>query len=266
MELYRLRPGQGRLVVSVPHAGTYVPDALAARLVDGARSVPDADRHVDRLYDFAAELDATILVATHARYVVDLNRPPDDAPLYPGQAGTGLCPLTTFDGEPLYRPGQAPDGDEIRARVVDYWQPWHDRLGQEIERIRRRHGGCVLWDAHSIASRVPRLFDGELPVLNLGTNGGRSCRPERGSRLAAWARDNGEFSAVVNGRFKGGYITRHYGQPDTGVEAIQLELAQRAYMDESPPWDYDPVRADRLRAVLRRLLEIAAAPAPWERL
>lgn len=257
MDLFRIRPGRSRLLVTIPHAGTHVPPALAARLTAAGRALPDTDWHVERLYDFLVDLGATVMVATHSRYVVDLNRPADDAPLYPGLAGPGLCPAETFDGRPVWRKGEAPGADEVAERVRRYWQPWHERLRAELDAIRARHGSAVLWDAHSIRSRVPRLFAGELPVLNIGTNDGRSCREELASRLLGWAVAASGFSAVLDGRFKGGHATRHYGVPAQGVDAVQLELAQRSYMDEATGV-YLPAKARVVRPALRALLEIAA--------
>jgi len=253
MDLYRLIPGSTRLLVSVPHSGTYLPPAIAGQLTDSAQPLPDTDWHVDRLYDFLAEMGATVLIATHSRYVVDLNRPADDAPLYPGLAGSGVCPVETFAGEPIWR---SPDVVDIPDRIARYWQPYHDRLRTELDGLLSRHGSAVLWDAHSIRSQVPRLFTGDLPVLNFGTNDGNSCNGDLSSRLLGYALGLPDVSAVLDGRFKGGYITRAYGEPHNGIDAIQLELAQRSYMDEnSGAWQQD--KAQRIRAVLRALLEIA---------
>ena len=256
MDHYHLHQGTAPLLVSLPHDGTALPEAIAARLTDAARRVPDTDWHVSRLYGFARDLGASILVPHWSRYVVDLNRPPDDASLYPGQNTTGLCPVVQFSGAPVYREGMQPDAAEIAARVRDYWRPYHDTLDAELARIRGEHGRAVLWEGHSIRGTLPFLFDGALPDLNLGTAAGTSCRPQLQLRLAAVLAGQGGYSHVVNGRFKGGYITRHYGDPETGVDAVQLELAQRTYMDEES-FEYLPQRAGELQVVLRRLLEAA---------
>ncbi|MCA0198908.1 MAG: N-formylglutamate deformylase [Proteobacteria bacterium] len=256
MDHYRLHQGTAPLLVSLPHDGTALPEAIAARLTDAARRVPDTDWHVSRLYGFARDLGASILVPHWSRYVVDLNRPPDDASLYPGQNTTGLCPVVQFSGAPVYREGMQPDAAEIAARVRDYWRPYHDTLDAELARIRGEHGRAVLWEGHSIRGTLPFLFDGALPDLNLGTAAGTSCRPQLQQRLAAVLAGQGGYSHVVNGRFKGGYITRHYGDPETGLDAVQLELAQRTYMDEES-FEYLPQRAGELQVVLRRLLEAA---------
>lgn len=254
MDLYRLIPGHTRLLVSMPHAGTFLPPAITAQLTDSARALPDTDWHIDRLYDFAEEMGATVLIATHSRYVVDLNRPADDTPLYPGLAGSGVCPVETFAGQPIWR---SPDAVDISDRVARYWQPYHVRLRAELDALRSHHGSAVLWDAHSIRSQVPRLFAGDLPVLNFGTNDGRSCSDDLAARLLGYALGLPRYTAVLDGRFKGGYITREYGDPGNGIDAIQLELAQRSYMDETTgAWQQD--QAQQIRAVLKALLEISA--------
>lgn len=256
MDTFSLVPGKTRLLVSIPHAGTHVPPELARRMTAAGRALPDTDWHVDRLYSFATDLGATVLTATHSRYVVDLNRPPDDTPLYPGLAGSGLCPGQTFGGKPIWRPRQAPDAAEVAERTTRYWQPYHDCLRGELDRLSARHGSVVLWDAHSIRSRVPGLFAGDLPVLNLGTWDGRSCDEGLAARLFGHAIGIPGCTAVMDARFKGGYITRTYGDPFRGVDAVQLELAQRSYMDESSG-QYLPEPARRLRRHIRALLEIA---------
>ena len=258
MEIYELHQGTTPLLVSLPHDGTAVPDGIAARLTGSARRVPDTDWHVSRLYGFARELGASILVPHYSRYVVDLNRPPDDTSLYPGQNTTGLCPVVQFSGERVYREGDEPDAAEIAARVERYWRPYHDTLGAELQRIRGEHGRAVLWEGHSIRGTLPFLFEGALPDLNLGTAAGASCRADLQQRLAAVLDGQGEYTHVVHGRFKGGYITRHYGDPEIGVDAVQLEIAQRAYMDEDS-FEYLPERAAKLQVVIRRLLEAALA-------
>jgi N-formylglutamate deformylase len=256
MDVCRFRPGSSRLLVSIPHAGTFVPRALSDRMTAAALALPDTDWHVEELYDFAAGLGASVLVATHSRYVVDVNRPPDDSSLYPGLATTGICPTLTFDGMAIWKPGEEPGAAEIAVRIAQYWQPYHDRLAQEIDAIRARHGSVVLWDAHSIRSRVPRLFAGELPVLNFGTNDGKSCDEDLAGRLIGHALGHARYTAVLDGRFKGGHITRAYGDPARDVHAVQLELAQRSYMDEKSR-AFLPHAAADIRVVLKSLLAIA---------
>lgn len=255
--LFELHRGSAPLLVSLPHDGSRIPAALAARMVERARRAPDTDWHVSRLYAFARELGASVLVPRYSRYVVDLNRPPDDTSLYPGQNTTGLCPAAQFTGEPVYLEGQAPSADEIAARVETYWRPYHDALRGELARLHAAHGQALLWEGHSIkGSDLPFLFPGRLPDLNLGTAGGASCSAQRQARVEAALAAQRRYDFVVNGRFKGGYITRHYADPGRGIDAIQLEISQRIYMDEVT-FDFDEARAVHAQAVIRGLLEAA---------
>ena len=257
MELYRLRSGSTPLLISMPHAGTWLPPAIAATLTEAGRAVADTDWHVDRLYAFAAELGAGLLAATHSRYEIDLNRAPDGADLYPGANNTELCPTTTFDEQPIYQADGAPDEAEIGRRRRLYWQPYHDRLKAELDRILERHGRALLWEGHSIRSLLPRFFAGRLPDLNIGTAGGASAGPEIERAVAHVAEAANGYTSALNGRFTGGYTTRAYGDPARGVHAVQLELAQVAYMTETPPFAYLPDRAEALQKVLKRMLEAA---------
>ena len=250
--VFTFHEGTAPLLVSVPHDGRRLPAQLEARMSAAGRALPDTDWHVARLYDFARDLGAHLLIAQYSRYVVDLNRPASDESLYPGQVATGLCPERTFAGEYLYTSSGVAD-DEVADRIATYWKPYHDRIRVALDTIRAEHGYAVIWDAHSISSRVPRLFDGELPVLNIGTHGGRSCAPEVESVVFGVA-VNSPYSAVLNGRFQGGFITRQYGDATTNVHAVQLEIAQRAYMDEVSG-NYDTEKALRLRGTLRTMLE-----------
>ena len=256
MDVYTLHRGKGPLLVSLPHDGIALPEDLANRMTPEARGVPDTDWFVGRLYEFARRLGASLLVPVYSRYVIDLNRPPDDLSLYPGQNTTGLCPVQRFTGEPVYLPGEAPAADEIAARVERYWRPYHEALATELARLRAQHGRAVLWEGHSIRSTVPFLFDGRLPDFNLGTVGGTSCAPATQARVEAVLSRQQAFSWVANGRFKGGYITRRHGRPDDGVDALQLELAQSTYMDEATG-RYQPDRAARVQALLEPLLDAA---------
>ncbi|HET7063148.1 MAG TPA: N-formylglutamate deformylase [Rudaea sp.] len=254
METYTLHAGTAPLFVSLPHDGISLPDDIAGRMTAEARRVPDTDWHVARLYAFARELGASIIVPKYSRYIVDLNRPPDDSSLYPGQNTTGLCPHVQFSGAPVYLPGQEPSQDEIGARVDRYWRPYHEALRAETARIKAQYDRVVLWEGHSIRSVVPFLFDGRLPDINLGTSSGASCSPELQQRLTSVLDNQSDYSFIVNGRFKGGYITRHYGRPSEGVEAVQLELAQCNYMDEDS-FTYIEARAENLQRVIRGLLD-----------
>ncbi|HWI97970.1 MAG TPA: N-formylglutamate deformylase [Burkholderiales bacterium] len=252
MAPFKFSAGRTPLLVSMPHTGTHVPEPLLRRMTAEARLLPDTDWHLERLYDFLDELGASVLVATHSRYVVDLNRPPDNANLYPGQDTTPLVPLDTFHKRPLYLPGQEPDAGEIAERVVSRWKPYHAKLAQELNQIKSRHGYALLWDAHSIFSEVPRFFSGKLTELNLGTADGRSCGSGIGEGLMQKVSG---YGAVLNGRFKGGYITRTYGDPAKGVHAVQLELSEATYMEESPPFRFNDSLAKRLRPQLRAFIE-----------
>ena len=252
IDVFSFHEGNSPLLVSVPHDGRHLPPDVRERMTPEALALPDTDWHVAELYGFARDLGASMLVANYSRYVVDLNRPASDEALYEGQVATGLCPTQTFAGEDIYV-SSLPDDVETRHRVVTYWQPYHDKIAHTLELLRDRFGYALLWDAHSIASRVPRLFDGELPALNVGTNDGASCAAAIEGAVAEVAASS-EYSNVLNGRFRGGYITRHYGDPARDIHAVQLEIAQRVYMDELTTV-FDVGKADRLRGTLQTMLE-----------
>jgi N-formylglutamate amidohydrolase len=262
-EMCTLIRRDGPVMVNVPHAGVGMPDGWAQRLTAEALRMPDTDWHVDKLYaDFAPGHEVTLMCAGYSRMVVDLNRDPSGQALYPDASNTEVCPVSTFHNEPIYRAGMAPDAVEVEQRIRQFWRPYHVQLAAEIERIRARHGYCILLDGHSIASEVPRFFPGRLPDLNLGTADGASCDPAlAGAAFAVLGGARG-FAAVHNGRFKGGYITRHYGQPDQGVHALQLEMAQSCYMNESHPLEYHGERAAPLKNVLESLLQTLLAWRP----
>lgn len=252
---HTLLPGATPLIISVPHAGTALPPDLVPLLTPAALTLPDTDWHVDELYDFAPAMSVTMIVARYSRYLIDLNRPPDDAALYSTAPQTGLCPTQSFAGEPLYLDARASLAKvEIARRRLKYWQPYHDALQAKLDETRKRHGYALLLDAHSIRSVVPRLFADRLPDINIGTYARRSCSGRVNdtvrTRLAAAPR----WSHVLDGRFKGGYITRHYGRPESGVHALQIELAQCSYMDESG-MAYDAQRAAPLRELLQSIVE-----------
>ena len=254
MELWNLHRGDSPLVIDVPHSGTHLPDVLRSRLTSIARTVPDTDWHVDRLYAFAGDEGATLFRATHSRYVVDLNRDPSGMALYAGADNTELCPTRTFGDEAIYVEGEAPLPAEIADRCATYFAPYHAALDAELVRVRERHGFAVILDGHSIRAEVPRFFAGRLPDLNLGTANGASCMPQLQACAAGVLAEAEGFTHVVNGRFKGGWITRQYGRPHDGVHALQLEMAQDCYMDEAPPYRWDPARAGRLARVLQCLV------------
>ena len=256
MDVVTLHRGSMPLLISLPHDGTALPAEIAGRLTDSARFVPDTDWFVSRLYRFAERMGASLLVPACSRYVVDLNRPPDDVSLYPGQNTTGLCPTVQFSGEPVYRPGQEPSPEDVLERVDRYWRPYHAALTSELARLRATHGRVLLWEGHSIRSRVPFLFDGQLPDINVGTADGASCDPATQLRMESLLELQAQYTWISNGRFKGGHITRHYGRPAEGVEAVQLELAQCNYMDEVHA-SYDEDKAGQLQLLLEQLLRAA---------
>jgi len=253
---YRYRHGSSPLIVSMPHVGTFVPRSVGRAMNDVAARRDDTDWHLPRLYDFLDELDATVVMANVSRYVVDVNRPPDGSNLYPGRDTPLLCPTDTFGREPLYR-SEGPSADEVARRVDSVWTPYHRRLEREVERVRSAHGVAILWDAHSIVSVSPRLFEGRLADFNLGTAGGTSCDPALANSLLVAFRRHAGYTAVLDGRFKGGYITRRFGDPARGVHAVQLEMAEETYMSESCPYTFESERAARVRPILREQLRIA---------
>jgi len=255
--VYTLTQGSVPLLVSMPHIGTQIPTHLQAGYSARALQVEDTDWHLAQLYDFLPFIDASVLQPQVNRYVIDLNRPPDDAPMYPGASNTELCPTRFFTGDALYQPGCAPDAAERAQRRSDYWQPYHDALAAELQRMVQAHGYALLWDAHSIRSSIPWLFDGTLPALNIGTASGDSAHPVIVRAVMAVCSDSVKFSHVLNGRFKGGYITRHYGRPDQHVHAVQLEMCQNLYMQETAPFAYDADLAAQVQPTLRAMLQAA---------
>ncbi len=258
-QVFDFHAGSSPLLVSIPHDGRKLAPGQVQRMTEAGRALPDTDWHVRELYAFAGDLGASVIVADYSRYVVDLNRPSTDESLYENQVATGLCPRKTFAGQDIYLDGQAVDEGEQFARISAYWQPYHDKISATLEQIRDRFGYALLWDAHSIATEVPLLFDGELADLNIGTNGDLSCAPAITAAVAA-AADASPYSSVVNGRFRGGHITRSFGAPEDGIHAMQLELTQRNYMDEKS-LDYDEDRAAQLVDTIRAMLQAYASAA-----
>lgn len=257
-DTFDFMPGTGPVLVSVPHSGRTIPEALAKRMTDHALTLPDTDFHVDKLYAAAPVLGCGLIVAEQSRYVIDLNRDPSGTPLYPGADNTELCPLSTFGKQAVYRPGQEPNAAEIAERVEKDWRPYHDAIEAELARLKAKFGIAVLWDGHSIPSRVPRFFEGRLPDLNLGSASGASADPAL-TEVARQALDGPGMSLVVNGRFKGGYITRRYGRPAENQHALQLEKAQIAYMDEAPPYTFSAPRAAPMIARVERTMRALVA-------
>ena len=254
MTTHTLHRGTAPLLISLPHDGSYIPPEIAARMTPRAQRSIDTDWHVAKLYEpLAEQLGASVIKPLASRYVVDLNRPADGHALYPGRKETGLVSTIGFDGEPLYLEGAEPDEKEIQRRVNDFWQPYHQALAQEVARLRHEHGRVVLWEGHSIRSRVPMLFEGQLPDFNLGTADGSSCGAALQQRLERCLQGQSSYSFVVNGRFKGGFITRQFGRPNEGVETVQLELAQLNYMDEDS-LAYEPAKAEPTQRLILQLL------------
>ncbi len=249
--LYR---GSTPLLVSLPHVGTVIPADQQPRYLPRAMALEDTDWHLEPLYDFVREMGASLIVPLHSRYVIDLNRPPENAPMYAGVNNTELCPTRFFSGDALYRHGMAPDEAEIERRRAVYWRPYHAALQDELQRLRATHGHAVLFDGHSIRSELPWLFEGRLPDLNLGTCDGSSCAPGLRAALARVLGAQTAFTQVVDGRFKGGHITRHYGRPQQGIHAVQLEMCWRCYMAEAPPYRLDPQRVAGIDPLLRELV------------
>lgn len=254
---YRLHTGSIPLLISMPHVGTHIPESIAAQMTPVAAHVDDTDWHLEQLYDFALGMGASLIAPINSRYVIDLNRSPSDENLYPGLNTTGLLPLDTFNEDPLYRDDNQPSEAEKEQRRERYWQPYHQALQAELARLKTLHGHVLLWEAHSIRAYIPRLFDGILPDFNFGTSNDQSAVAGLADELVHIVQENGSYTAVANARFKGGYITRHYGQPTQGIHAVQLELAQRCYMQESRPYPYDTKRAATLRPVIQACLEHA---------
>ncbi|WP_347309699.1 N-formylglutamate deformylase [Defluviimonas sp. SAOS-178_SWC] len=252
--------GDGPIVLGLPHTGTWLPDDIRARLNPRGQGLDDTDWHIDRLYDGLLP-GATTVRATFHRYVIDANRDPSGVSLYPGQNTTGLVPLTDFDGEPIWR--SAPDADEIEARRLAFHAPYHAALEAELDRVREKHGVAILYDCHSIRSHIPFLFDGTLPDFNIGTNMGATCAPSIEAAAQKICEAAVGYRSILNGRFKGGWTTRHYGRPAEGLHAIQMELAQSTYLtEEAAPWSYDTAKAEKLRIPLSEILETLAGLAP----
>lgn len=253
-DTYLLRPGTSAVLISLPHVGTRITPDQQNRYVPRALDVEDTDWHLDQLYDFATDMGAGLIVPQYSRFLIDLNRAPDNRPMYAGTNNTELCPTRFFTGEPIYREGQEPDANEIARRRATYWQPYHEALAQELARLKEQHGHAILFDGHSIKSTLPWLFEGKLPDLNLGTSSGESCAAHLRAALTKVLQTQTRFTQVTDGRFKGGHITRSHGRPADAIHAIQLEMCWSTYMPESAPYRIDPERAAELAPVLRALV------------
>lgn len=251
---FQLFRGQSPILISMPHIGTYIPEPIRERMTETALKLADTDWHIEHVYDFAHEMGCSVLKSTYSRYVIDLNRDPDDTDLYPGQRKTGLVPKFDFQDNPLYQEGEEPCAVEEINRIAAYWQPYHEALSHEIARIKEEFGFCILYDAHSIASHLPLIYEGELPQLSLGTNHGKTLPPDLEHILFSQLKHT-PFTSALNERFIGGHITRHYGQPDQNVFAVQMEINRNAYMqDETYPYPYVEDEAVMLKTVLRQMI------------
>ena len=254
--VFEYHEGDSPILISFPHDGMEFPTQVKHRLNRHGRKNTDCDWYIFELYNRILGRDISFIRARYSRYVADLNRPPDGELLYPGKMETGVCPVSTFNCTPIYLPGKQPDAQEIRSCIQTYWQPYHAHLQAELNRIKDRHGYAILWDAHSIRGEVPALFDGVLPDLNFGTADGRSCGQAIINPVVEHAGNASTYSVVLNGRFKGGYITRHYGDPENGIHAIQLEINQNNYLEDSENPKIDPVKTQQLSRLLHSLFQL----------
>ena len=254
MNMFEITEGDSPIILAQPHGGTHVPAELSARLNERGRELSDTDWHINRLYDGLIE-GVTVVHSNIHRYVIDANRDPSNVSLYPGQTTTSLCPTTDFNGRDIWQAGQAPSDDEAMARCAAFHTPYHEALAEQVSRVRAKHGMAILYDCHSIHSNIPYLFEGQPPVFNIGTDNGQTCHASIQTTTHTICATAPDHDTILNGRFRGGWTTRHYGQPSKGVHTIQMELAQRAYMDEFTPWNYRTDRAETLRPVLGRILE-----------
>jgi len=262
MDIFKYTEGTVPVLMSIPHVGEYIPPEITEQLTSAADGVTDTDWYLDRLYDFSEDLGLHVLQATHSRYVIDLNRSPDNISLYPGQNVTELVPTSTFAEQPLYPDGEDPDEAEIARRLKTFWHPYHNRLQELLVTLRQQYGYVVLFDCHSIKSVVPRFFEGRLTDFNLGTSSGASCAPDLRSKLSEALAKDSQYTLAIDGRFTGGYITRRYGSPADNIHAFQLELSTATYMDEEPAFGWREDLADQVRPSLRAMMEVAVGWRP----
>lgn len=255
LKTFDLIEGSTPVLISLPHTGTQIPESEKFRYSARALDVEDTDWHLTTLYYFARALGASMIAPVYSRYLIDLNRPPENTPMYAGSNNTELCPTHFFTGDAIYQNGKEPAADEIEQRVNTYWRPYHSAIRTELERLRQKHGHAILFDAHSIKSVLPWLFEGQLPDLNLGTANGKSCASSLRTVLSETLTSQNAFTNVVDGRFKGGHITRHFGKPEEAIHAVQLEMTWRCYMEEKPPYQIDMVRSQNITPVLRKLIQ-----------
>ncbi len=249
---YTLTKGQVGVLISMPHNGQAIPDDIANTMTENGKSVADTDWYMDKLYDFSQQLGAYTLVPKYSRYVIDLNRSTTNENLYPGANSTELCPTSAFDLSPLYLTDQQPTQDEINRRITLYWQPYHQAIQNTLAEMKQQYKQVILLEAHSILSHVPRFFEGQLPDFNFGTVDGKSCSDELINQVNSL--DFSPYSIITNGRFKGGYITRAYAQPENNIHTLQLELSQHTYMNE-PTDIYNIEKAQQVKKKLQMLVQ-----------
>lgn len=264
MDIFDFTQGGSPLLVSMPHSGTFIPSEIKKNMTTEALKLPDTDWHIPQLYNFLQPMNVSIIQGNYSRYVVDLNRPNDNSSLYPGQDVPGICPQNTFHQQQIYQNNQLLDEQQIVQRIKQYWQPYHKKIDAELTRIKQHFGYALLWDAHSIKSRVPRFFSGQLPDLNLGTADNQSCSQKLSAQLLQQALQTQDYTSILNGRFKGGFITRHYGKPEKNIHAVQLELSQMTYMRQEFPFAFDENKANRVRPVIKNLIETVLAFNPLQ--
>ena len=252
MNHIEIKQGTGPIVLAMPHSGTYLPTEIYDKLNDNGKELADTDWHLMELYD-GLQPNAAIVKANFHRYVIDANRCPDGVSLYPGANTTTLCPLIDFVNKPIWQEGLVPTESDIEPRIKLFHTPYHKALHEALQTARSNHGYAIIYDCHSIRSNIPFLFDGALPNLNIGTNDSKSC-DSKIEQIAENICKKSSFSTVTNGRFKGGWTTRHYGKPETDIHAIQMEITQSSYMQEHAPWEYSNEKANILRQTLANIL------------
>lgn len=244
------------ILLSVPHCGTEFPTELTDQFKPDLRSAPDdTDWFVHQLYDFAPQMGITLIHATYSRWVIDLNRDPESKPLYAdGRIITAICPATNFFGEKLYKDERTEvAGNEVARRLQAYYWPYHQQVQVLLDGLKQKHGRVLLWDCHSIRQHVPTIHREKFPDLILGDVDGTSASPGLIEETLSIL-DHSGYCVSHNHPFKGGYITRHFGQPSVEQHALQLEMTKVNYMDDQEQ-SYNRARAERMRSLLKKVFE-----------